>query len=332
MKKVALLHNVCRGLSEHEVEFDLPITIDALERSIGKTNECFLVEADQKFNWIAKFKKINPDIIFNIAEGFYGSAREAVYSALLEQMEYKYTGPGPTELIITHDKQLTKMLLRKQRICMPWEFVVANREDIHKLSQQNCEFNYPLIVKHNTEGSSLGMDEYCIVHDKEELLKQIRSVFGKYGRSLIIEKYIAGRDISMTFIEGMGIMGPVEYTYPDCDIYNFRLKSVDNDRVNVNIVENMDEKIKKRLYSTTQKIVSGLDIHGYCRIDYRLSDDCQINFLEVNGQVCFHSDGAFVVAGKTRGLEYDEIVCHIIDFMYNNRRKSCIIERMDREK
>jgi D-alanine--D-alanine ligase len=332
MKRVALLHNLFRGLSEHEVEFDLPMTIDALRQSIEKENQCILLEADAEFRWLDSLRYINPDIVFNVAEGFYGGSREAVYPALLEQMKYKYTGPGPTELFVAHDKRLTKMLLRSINIQMPWELIIDDDLSIDRLDRQSCEFDYPLIVKFNTEGSSLGMDEGCIVGDKRRLLGQLRSVYGKYGKPMLVEKYIPGRDISMTFIEGMGIMGPVEYKYQNSTIYNFRLKSVDNDTVWVGVAEDIVGKIKDRLYSISQTIVDWLDIHGYCRIDYRLEDSGSINFLEVNGQVCFHPDGAFVRAGETRGVNYDEIICHIIKFMYDNPRKSCIIGKTDYEK
>jgi hypothetical protein len=62
--------------------------------------------------------------------------------------------------------------------------------------------------------------------------------------------------------------------------------------------------------------------------DFKLkgeSKDNEIFFLEVNGQVCFHPDGAFVIAGKTKNYSYSDIICHIIDFAYNNIRKQCVI-------
>lgn len=320
MKKVALAYNLNRGQSEHEVEFDSQITIDRLTESIDKKYQCIPVECTENMpEWIRKLIKENFDIIFNVAEGFRGAAREAFYPALFEQLNLQYTGPGPTELLVTHNKGLTKKLLEGHEILLPWSRVLKSENELKVLENENIPF--PIIVKLNTEGSSLGMDENCIVSDWEELISQLQKVWSKFKTNVIIEQYIPGRDVSMTYIEGIGSLGPVEYICPDSKIYDFRLKGVDNYTIDVISPKNISQDIHNVLFETTEKIAKLLDVNGYCRIDYRLDPQNKLHFLEVNGQVSFHPIGAFILAGKEHGYEFDDIVHHIINFAMKTRRK-----------
>ncbi|MGX9725976.1 MAG: ATP-binding protein [Candidatus Electronema sp. VV] len=99
------------------------------------------------------------------------------------------------------------------------------------------------------------------------------------------------------------------------------MKGVDNDTIDVVSPENLSQKIRGVLLKTTNKIARDLDINGYCRIDYRVDQKENIYFLEVNGQVSFHPIGAFVLAGKEQGHEFDDLVHHIIDFAMKNKRR-----------
>ena len=44
-------------------------------------------------------------LVFNICEGYNGPARESVYAAILEQLNFNYTGPDSTNLLICHTKK-----------------------------------------------------------------------------------------------------------------------------------------------------------------------------------------------------------------------------------
>jgi len=55
-----------------------------------------------------ELNKVKPDLIFNICEGFNGPARESVYAAILEQYKYNYSGPDSTNLLVCHNKYLSK--------------------------------------------------------------------------------------------------------------------------------------------------------------------------------------------------------------------------------
>ena len=104
MKKIALLYNLNRGNYEYETEFDSEITINKIYESIKDKYEVKKIEALKDFSWITEIQKYNPDLVFNICEGYNGPARESVYAAILEQFNFNYTGPDSTNLLICHNK------------------------------------------------------------------------------------------------------------------------------------------------------------------------------------------------------------------------------------
>lgn len=311
--KVALLHNVNRGQSEHETEFDLPITIDALTAALSKEHSVVPIECTREFTqWIAQLVLEKPDIAFNVAEGYNGPAREAAFPALCEQLDIPYTGPDALSLLICHNKAITKKLLAHANIPMAWGRLIRSEDDLQSLKNENVPF--PLIVKLNSEGSSLGMDENCIVSTWNDLHTQVENVLQKYRVDVLVEQFIEGIDLSTSFIEGMGTYGPVQYTYPEgSSIYDYRLKSKDNHLVGVQN-PSLPKATKEAALNMADIIAKELNLTGYGRADFRLDEKTQqLYFLELNAQVCFHPDGAFVL-GVTNNSEYtyDDVVLNIV--------------------
>jgi len=319
MTKIALLCNINKNNTEQEIEFDSPLTIEKLTTSIETKYNLKLIECDTNIvHWINELINFQPDLVFNIAEGYYGEAREAFYPTLLEQLKVIYTGPSPTELLICHNKAFTKRLLLNSNVLFPFSIVINTFDDLLK-KKNKLNNKYPFIIKLNTEGSSIGMDENAIVYDWNELEIQFKKVLNLYDTNILIEEYIEGRDLSITYIEDLGIFGPVEYTYPNSKIYDFNLKGFENHLVDVVKPNDLHNDINNNLYIISQIIIDTLDIKSYCRIDYRLNKEDKIFLLEVNGQVSFHPNGAFVLAAYPK-YSFDDIVHHIIKFSLENKR------------
>ncbi len=60
--------------------------------------------------------EVQPDIVFNIAEGLRGPSREAQIPAILEMLGIPYTGSDPVTLGICLDKARAKEILSFYRI------------------------------------------------------------------------------------------------------------------------------------------------------------------------------------------------------------------------
>ena len=301
MKKIAMLFNLNRHQFEYETEFDSEYTIDSIYNTLSKNYLVEKIEADKDFNWISKLKTYNPNLVFNICEGFHGPARESVYAAILEQLGLNYSGPDSTNMLVCHNKFLAKKLL-KDDVLVPFGYVIKNKDEIKFLSN----IKFPVIVKLNSEGSSMGMTKDSVVYNFDSLNKEVTRFIDTYNRGVLVEQYIKGQDISMIYVEGLGALGPCIVNC-DSEFYDYEMKSDKDDTVDISTLdENFDE-----LKMIVENIARKLDIKGYAKLDFRISDG-KFYLIEVNAQVSFHPEGEFITCAKKDNYSFEQIINFIV--------------------
>ena len=303
MEKVVLLFNLNRHQFDYETEFDSEYTIDSIYDALKDKYEVIKIEADKEFAWISKLNKVKPKLVFNICEGFNGPARESVYAAILEQYKYNYSGPDSTNLLVCHNKYLSKNIL-KNDVLVPLGYVIETEEELKNIKIES----FPCIVKFNSEGSSLGMTSKSIVNNQKELEEQVNRLFKQYNKNVLIEEFIEGKDISMIYIEGIGALGPCEV---NCDaiFYDYEMKSDKDDTVEIKPMTGEYEELKQIVSLIAKK----LDIKGYAKLDFRIKDN-KYYLIEVNSQVSFHPEGEFITCAKKDGYEFNEVINHIVKY------------------
>ncbi len=301
MKKIAMLFNLNRHQFEYETEFDSEYTIDSIYNTLSKNYLVEKIEADKDFNWISKLKTYNPNLVFNICEGFHGPARESVYAAILEQLGLNYSGPDSTNMLVCHNKFLAKKLL-KDDVLVPFGYVIKNKDEKKFLSN----IKFPVIVKLNSEGSSMGMTKDSVVYNFDSLNKEVTRFIDTYNRGVLVEQYIKGQDISMIYVEGLGALGPCIVNC-DSEFYDYEMKSDKDDTVDISTLDgNFDE-----LKMIVENIARKLDIKGYAKLDFRISDG-KFYLIEVNAQVSFHPEGEFITCAKKDNYSFEQIINFIV--------------------
>lgn len=302
MKRVVILYNLNRNQYEYETEFDSELTINSISEALKGSFEVKKVEAVKDFSWIERVRELKPDLVFNICEGFHGPARESVYAAILEQLEFNYSGPDSTNLLVCHNKFLAKNLV-KDITRVPYGYIVRNLNDIERLKN----IQYPVMVKLNSEGSSMGMNEKSVVSNFIELQEQVKWLLNKYNRNILIEKYIEGKDISMVYVEGLGALGPCQV---ECEslFYDYEMKTIKDSTVDIFPLDGTYKKLKE----TVMEIVKRLDIKGYAKLDFRMQNG-EYYLIEVNSQVSFHPTGEFITCCKKDGYDFNEIIRYIVE-------------------
>ena len=310
MKKIAMLYNLNRHQFEYETEFDSELTIESIYNALSKKYKVKKIEADKDFKWIDELNQYNPDLVFNICEGYNGPARESVYGAILEQFKYNYSGPDSTNLLMCHNKFLVKNLLKDYIDC-PKGYSICEENDIELLK----DIQFPVIVKLNSEGSSMGMDEKSIVNSYDELKKQVLFLLERYDRNVLVEEYIEGQELSMIYVEGIGALGPCIVNC-DSEFYDYEMKTIKDDTVDIQPTSGEFESLKNIVLTIAKK----LDIKGYAKIDFMKKDD-KYYLIEVNSQVSFHPTGEFITCAKTDGYSFDDIINYIVENALKTSRK-----------
>ena len=173
-------------------EWDDIHTIRAVEAALASRHRVSLVNAAA--DPCAEFRRLRPDLVFNIAEGLNGASREAQVPAMLDYLGLPYTGSDPVTLGLCLDKQRTKEILAYHRIPTP-RFTV-----VRSLAEVPQRLRYPLLVKPTLEGSSKGVTDKSLVFERKALLRQVDWVLSSYGQPALIEDYLPGREFTVALL------------------------------------------------------------------------------------------------------------------------------------
>jgi D-alanine-D-alanine ligase len=155
-----------------------------------------------------RIRQIEPDICFNIAEGHLGDAREAQVPAMLEMLRIPYTGSQVLTLAMALDKPMTKRVLTYHGLPTP-PFQVFERLD----EELDAEMAFPLFIKPSREGTGMGISAESVVHDIDQLHKQLRRLFARYDQPVMAERFIEGREITVGVVGNLS--SPVAWRLPE---------------------------------------------------------------------------------------------------------------------
>ncbi|MGE0872937.1 MAG: ATP-grasp domain-containing protein [Kofleriaceae bacterium] len=343
--KVAFTHNLrltdVRD-TEKEAEYDSAETVTAIAAAIEAAgHECEKVEVSgPASNLLERLEAIDPDIIFNTAEGTTGRMREAFYPALFEELGIPYTGSDAYTNAITLDKWLTKLMVQRAGIDTARGILVTVR-NFDDVIQRGAGLAFPVIVKPNHEGSSKGIyNSYgagsgsstssgsSIVRDPKELSGALKAALRAYPDGVLVEEYIDGLDIALGFIDGVGhddgILTPVELQIdgngnggPANDrpfnIYDYRLKNVEPGRVQYRCPANVPRDVAARLRSISSEVIRVLGIRDLARLDYRVTQEGRIYLLEANSLPSLGSQSSLFAATAQVGLTYNATIAAILN-------------------
>lgn len=319
--RIALTHNLRLSDSEEEAEFDTEETVNALAAAIerlGHRVEKMEVSGPAS-RTVARLEAFSPDLIFNTAEGRRGRFREAFFPALFEELGFPYTGSDAYALAVTLDKQLSKLILREEGVRTPgWQF-------IEKLSElKSDDLHFPVIVKPNFEGSSKGITQDSVAESVDELKKKCAQALERYPAGVLVEEYIAGRDLTVPFLEAVdndfdGVLSPVEYVIdPEhakgrrYAIYDYALKTTDDDAVSTRAPAEISAEMSERIRKMARAVIKKLDCKDLGRVDFRLSDAGVPYFLEINALPSLEQGAGIYAAAALEGLHFDGVIDAVI--------------------
>src|SRR3954467_7555097 len=147
--KVAFTHNLRLSRvreTEKEAEYDSAETVNAIAAAIEAAgHEVEKIEVSgPASSLLERLEAIDPDIIFNTAEGDRGRMREAFYPALFEELGIPFTGSDAYTNAITLDKWLTKLLVSRGGIDTPRGVLVTTR-NFEQILERGAGLAFPVI-------------------------------------------------------------------------------------------------------------------------------------------------------------------------------------------
>lgn len=299
--------------SDTQAEFDEPETILAISNALKTCGfETVVLEATDEFTRKLEYEK--PDIVFNIAEGKSGRNREAQIPAILEYFGVPYTGSDVATLAISLDKSLTKRIVQNCGIETPPSFFIKKGS-----LEFPDDLTFPILVKPNAEGSSKGISDTCVAENLTQLHKLVHQAMNNYGEDLIAEQYIDGREFTVGIIgngSDIHVFEPMEIIFEkfkSYKIYGYEVKKNFRDYISYQCPPDIPEKLKTQMMHDAEIVYNTLGCLDFARIDFRLSNDGKVYFIEANplpGLAPGYSD--FPMLAAFNGIEYNSLVCKVL--------------------
>jgi D-alanine-D-alanine ligase len=288
--RVALTYNEKRAASASaspdasDAEFDSRDAITAIAQLVaGLGHQVAPIEVSGSIPELVEERaRTAPDVVLNFAEGERGAFREAFYPALFEQLGLVHTGSSASTLAVCLDKALAKCVVASARVRVPRGQLVRALGDPSLAARSDlAHVPLPAIVKPNFEGSSKGITAASIARDRAELADIAADALARYPDGILVEELVDGIDIGVGWFAGIGLLPPIGYRYEGA-IYDYALKHLTPERVQIEIPPPLPEAVARRLDLAVTRAFTALGVTGYGRVDLRLIPEGDVVFLEMN--------------------------------------------------
>jgi D-alanine-D-alanine ligase len=308
-------------------EWDTRDVVEAVQGALNSHPdvECEIVEAVPEVA-LPRLMVRKYDIVFNIAEGMRGAAREAQFPAVLEMLGIPYTGSGPWSLATALDKARTKETLAYHQV--PVARFKTTSDIATTLAIVLPEATYPVVVKPLSEGSSKGVKNSSFVNNDEELRREIVRIRNDYYQAAIVEEYLPGREFTVAVL-GNGrtarVLPIVEIVLSELpeharNIYSYEAKweyDVPDSPLNIfRCPAELTNELRTEIEEVVLRTYRALDCRDWSRIDVRLDVHGKPNIIEVNPLPGIlpnpEENSCFPKAARTAGMNYNEMMLAVL--------------------
>jgi len=185
------------GFSElATAEFDRDDTIDAITDALRRLGH----DVDRVGSGPALVKRLAAgdrwDLVFNVAEGLSGFAREAQVPALLEMFRIPCTFADAHALAVCHHKGTAKRVVLSHGLATPAFAEVDDPDDEAQFAAAE-RLGFPLFVKPVAEGTGKGVSALSVARDGRALRDVVRTIVEGHGQPALVETFLPGREFTV---------------------------------------------------------------------------------------------------------------------------------------
>ncbi len=275
---------LAEGYSEEETaEFDQPATVEGIEAA--------LLEIGYHTDRIGNARRLVErladgdrwDLVFNIAEGLHGVAREAQVPAILDVYDIPYTFSDPLVLSLALHKNLTKTIVRQEGIATPDFALVAKPADV-----DGVDLPFPLFAKPVAEGTSKGINGASKIVDRAALHQVCVDLLEQFRQPVLVETFLSGREFTVG-LTGTGTESKVLATMEihllpgaEAEVYSYVNKEQWEELVRYDLARPDKDPVVAAVEEMALRAWRALGCRDGGRVDIRCDANGHPNFIEVN--------------------------------------------------
>ena len=270
-------------------------------------------------------KRINEDpvdMVFNLLEELSGEAKFDFHAvSYLESRGIPFTGNGPRALMLSRDKNLSKLILRERRVKTPRSKLIGSERDLKRTGLE-----FPVFLKLNIEDASRGITQKNRALNQAELISIYRRLRTEFSEDLLLEEFVEGVDLSVGIVGNSRIrVLPARCLSTPSGRWvadeKLKFQSAARAHHKIRSVEKKWKSAeKKRSFEREARaIYAALGMRGYGRLDFRETASGEIHFLEANANPDLAKDEDFGLSARAVGMSYEGLIEEILAL---GRRKS----------
>ena len=255
------------------------------------------------------------DVIFLALHGEWGE--DGKIQSLLEMRGIPYTGSGVMASALTMDKSMTKIIMRHHNIETANWFMVKNGNYnlSGTISRINSEIKYPVVIKPNDQGSTVGLT----IVKKENEISDALKLASQFGKSIMVEEFIPGRELTVTIVGEESY--PIIEIRPQDGFYDYSHKYTKG-MTEYLCPAPLDDELTKKVQTAALKLFKVTNCSGFARVDFRLKPDNSFYCLEINTLPGMTSTSLVPKSAAAKGIPFNLLCDNIIKLALEKFRNS----------
>jgi D-alanine-D-alanine ligase len=242
------------------------------------------------------------ELAFIALHGTFGE--DGQVQRILEARGIPYTGEGVAESELAFDKIRSKEAFQQHGVTTPyWQIISLT---------QRPTIPIPFVIKAPRQGSTVGVH---IIRNEREIDSATADA-GKYDRKLLVEKFIAGRELTIGILGDQAL--PILEIIPKGGFYDFTNKypflnpSAGGGAEHV-CPAKIDDDLTRAIQDLALRAHRALGLEVYSRVDVMLPEEGEPSVLEINTIPGMTEASLLPEAAGVAGISYPDLCARIIE-------------------
>ena len=249
--------------------------------------------------------RLKPDVALNVLHGVWGE--DGCVQGVLETLAVPYTHSGVLASALASDKTKAKAVLAAAGVTVPG----GGLYDRHEVARRHV-IPPPYVVKPNAEGSSVGV--FLVFEGANGPPTQVGEEGWTYGERVVVEPYIAGRELAVSVIGEAA--GPRALAVTDIvsasGWYDYEAKYGQGGSRHI-LPADLPADVTHAAMRQAELAHTALGCRGVTRSDFRYDDlKDELVLLELNNQPGMTPTSLVPEQAAFRGMTYDDLVLWIV--------------------
>ena len=249
------------------------------------------------------------DVAFPVLHGRFGE--DGTVQGLLELARLPYVGCGVLASAVAMDKLIAQRLLDASEIpTIPSRGITAETRD--RAVELAAELEYPLFVKPNRAGSSVGASR---VESSEDLLAAIDLAL-VHDKTALVQAGITGDEIDLGVLQNpdgsLEVGAPLRIHPTTAAFFDYEAKYTAGG-ADLEVPAQIPDELTAQLAEYSRQAFRALDCEGLARVDFFVTTDGDILLNEVNTLPGLTAFSQYPRMWQAVGVSYTELLTRLID-------------------